>query len=265
MNKTVRDKKPIVHCITNYVTVNDVANAILAIGGSPIMADDLAEVSEIVDISNALVINTGTLNIRTIDSMLQAGYVANKRNIPVILDPVGAGVSELRNDTVFKLLKLINFTAIKGNISELSFCAGNDSFTRGVDSNPSDEKLSSIEIAKAVAEKFHCIAIITGEKDIVCDESHAVEVVNGSTMMKNITGTGCMLTGILGAYIGACEDDKFQAAVNASISMSVAGEISYDKYKDVGTGSLKVGIIDALSQMNDEIISNRGKITNVQC
>ncbi len=258
-NKSVRKKNPLVHCITNYVTVNDVANAILAIGGSPIMADDFAEVSEIVSISNALLINIGTLNERTINSMLIAGKIANEKNIPVIFDPVGAGVSSLRNKTVEKLLSNVKFSAVRGNLSEISFCAGKNSAARGVDNNSADEKNSAVEVAKIVSEKFNCIAIITGENDIVADEKNLAKISNGVAEMGKITGTGCMLSGILGAYLGACED-KFHAAVNAVAAMGISGEISFENFKKIGTGSLHIGIIDALSRIDDEIISKRGRI-----
>ena len=259
MNKIVREKIPLVHCITNYVTVNDVANAILAVGGSPVMADDIHEVEEITAIASALVINIGTLNERTAASMLAAASTANKKNVPIILDPVGAGVSNLRNKITERLLKNFKIAAIRGNLSEIAFCAGKNSATRGVDSNDSDKKFSAAEVAKIVAEKYSCVAIITGAVDTITDGKNFAQIKNGVPAMSKITGTGCMLSGILGAYIGACED-KFSAAVSAVASMGIAGEISFEKYSEVGTGSLHIGIIDALSKIDDEIISARGKI-----
>ena len=259
MNKIVREKNPLVHCITNYVTVNDVANAILAAGGSPVMADDIQEVEEITAISNALVINIGTLNQRTAASMFAAADTANKKNIPVILDPVGAGISNLRNNTVERLLKNNQIAAIRGNLSEMAFCAGKNSETRGVDSNANDEKFSAAEIAKVISKKYSCVAIITGAVDIVSDGKNFAQIKNGVPAMRKITGTGCMLSGVLGAYIGAAED-KFSAAVNAVASFGIAGEVAAVKYSAEGTGSLRVGIIDALSKIDDKIISERGKI-----
>ena len=259
MNKLVREKNPLVHCITNYVTVNDVANAILAVGGSPIMADDIDEVAEIVSIANALVVNIGTLNERTINSMEKATVAANLRNIPVVLDPVGAGVSSLRNKTVERFLRTVHFTAIRGNLSEMAYCAGENAKARGVDASEDDDELSAVEVANKIAEKYSSIAIITGAEDVVSDGEHLVTIKNGVPEMKKITGTGCMLSGILGAYLGACED-KFSAVVNAVASIGIAGEISFAKYSKFGTGSLRVGIIDALSRIDDEIISARGKI-----
>lgn len=263
MNKIVREKNPLVHCITNYVTVNDVANAILAVGGAPIMADDIDEIEEIVAKANALVINIGTLNQRTAASMWAAASTANKKNVPVILDPVGVGASSLRNKVVTRLLKNNQFAVIRGNLSEMAFCAGKDSATRGVDSNSDDKNFSAAEIAKIVAEKYSCVAVVTGAVDVVTDGKNFAQIKNGVPAMSKITGAGCMLSGILGAYIGAV-DDKFSAAVNAVASMGIAGEISFEKFSEVGTGSFHIGIIDALSQIDDEIISARGKIVRYE-
>ena len=260
MNKFVREKNPLVHCITNYVTVNDVANAILAVGGSPIMADDIYEVTDITTISNALVINIGTLNELTINSMEKAIVTANLKDIPVVFDPVGAGVSTLRNKTVERFLHTVHFTVIRGNLSEMAFCAGENSTTRGVDASEEDNALSAVDIAKTVAEKYSCTAIITGAEDVISDGERLVFVKNGVPLMKKVTGTGCMLSGILGAYLGACED-KFSAVVSAVTSIGIAGEISFERHSASGTGSFRVGIIDALSIIDDEIISARGKVT----
>lgn len=254
-NLLLREKNPLIHCITNYVTVNDVANAILAIGGSPVMADDESEVAEVTSISDALVLNIGTLNSRTVRSMEIAGKIANSKNIPVIFDPVGAGVSKLRNQTVKNLLKTVKFSAIRGNLSEIGFCAGKDSSARGVDVNE-EKNLESKEIARIVAKKFNCLAIITGAEDVVTDGNNFAFIQNGVTEMRKITGTGCMLSGVLGSYLGAVR--TFDSAVSAVASMGIAGEIAFEN--SAGTGSLRVGIIDALSKIDDDIISKRGKI-----
>ncbi|MCI8331824.1 MAG: hydroxyethylthiazole kinase [Clostridiales bacterium] len=259
-NETVRKKVPLVHCITNYVTVNDVANALLACGGSPIMADDIDECADITAISQALVLNIGTLNQRTIASMIKSGKAANTNKIPVILDPVGAGASSLRNETTKRLLAEIQFTIIRGNLSEMSFIAGISSSTRGVDSSEEDQNNDAPAIAKAVAQKYHCVCVITGAVDIVTDGTRMARIHNGVPAMSKITGTGCMLSGIIGAYAGALED-PFQAACHAVISMGLAGEISYEKHQKTGTGSLHIGIIDALSQIDDAILEERRKIT----
>lgn len=256
-NENVRNKIPLVHCITNYVTVNDVANVLLACGGSPIMADDIKEVEEITSISNALVINIGTLNERTVKSMILAGKTANKKKIPIVLDPVGAGASTLRNETTKKLLENIQFTVIRGNLSEISFIAGLTVSTRGVDSSQEDSHNNPVAIAKLAANKYHCVTAITGAIDVISNGTDIAKVNNGVPQMSKITGTGCMLSGIIGAYIGANED-TFQAVISAITSMALAGEIAYTKNGHLGTGSLHIGIIDAISQIDDQIIETKG-------
>ena len=168
-NESVRSQVPLVHCITNYVTVNDVANALLACGGSPIMADDIGEVADITSISNALVLNIGTLNARTVASMVKAGQTANEKGIPVVLDPVGAGASALRNETTRELVEKVRFAVIRGNLSEMSFIAGLEVSTRGVDSSEADSGNDPVAVAKAVASAHGCIAAITGAEDVVTD------------------------------------------------------------------------------------------------
>ena len=207
LNK-VFERHPIVHCITNYVTVNDVANVIIASGGSPIMSDDITEVEEIVNISDGLVINIGTLNKRTVESMILAGNVANKKGIPVIFDPVGAGASSFRNETVKRLLDEIEFSIIKGNSSEIKFMTGVSGKSRGVDVS-FDDVISSdniegfISIAKKLSELTNATVVMSGEIDIVAKKDKAALIRNGHSMMAKITGSGCMLAGILGVYAAA--------------------------------------------------------------
>lgn len=258
-NQLVREQVPLVHCITNYVTVNDVANALLACGGSPIMADDIEEVSQITSISNALVINIGTLNQRTIASMLQAGKTANQKQIPVVLDPVGAGASSLRNDTVKRLLEEVQFAAIRGNLSEISFLAGLSVSTRGVDSSEADSKNDPVAVAKAAAETYGCVVAVTGAEDVITDGKRVAKIRNGVPAMSKVTGTGCMLSGIMGAYLGAVPD-PFLGVTTAVASMGLAGELSLEQNGQTGTGSFHIGIIDALSRIDDKLLEERGKI-----
>lgn len=267
-NEAVRKMVPLVHCITNYVTVNDVANALLACGGSPIMADDIGEVAEIAAISSALVINIGTLNQRTIASMLKAGKTANEKKIPVILDPVGAGASSLRNEAACQLLREVRFAVIRGNLSEISFIAGLRANTRGVDSGEADSANDAAAVARAAARRYSCVAVITGAEDIVADGTRLARIRNGTAQMSKVTGTGCMLTGVIGAYAGACAavgGELFYAVVSAVASMGLAGELSAERAGLVGTGlvgtgSLRIGILDALSRIDDELLQERGKV-----
>lgn len=259
----VRDKCPLVHSITNYVTVNSCANAILAIGGSPIMADDIDEVSEITSICNALVINIGTLNSRTVDSMIKAGKTANTLSIPVILDPVGAGASKLRTDTVFKLLKEIQFAAIRGNISEIMTIANGDGATKGVDANGEDEAILSdidrvVPFAKDLSKEFNAVIAITGKIDVIVNEEKGYLISNGNSLMSKITGTGCMLSGICGAFIGANPNNPLDAVAAAVGCMGLAGELAYRE--GIGTMSYHTGIIDQLSLMDAEKLNGGLKL-----
>ncbi len=199
----VREQKPLVHCITNYVTANDCANAILAIGASPIMADDLREVADIVKISNALVLNIGTLNSNTVESMIAAGKKANALGIPVIFDPVGAGASAYRNETTQRLLHSVSMTVIRGNLSEVSFIAGLDVSTKGVDTAEEDSSKDPVAIANKVAKEFNCIAAITGAIDTVSDGNLVTRIENGTAELSRVTGTGCMTTALVAAFCGS--------------------------------------------------------------
>lgn len=257
----VRKACPLVHNITNYVTVNDVANIELAMGSSPIMADDENEVCDITSISKALVINIGTLNSRTIEAMLKAGKTANEKNIPVVLDPVGAGASKLRNDTTKKILDCIKCAVIRGNLSEMSFIAGLDVSTKGVDSSDADSKNDKLSVAKTVAEKYGCVAAITGEIDVVTDLKRTAEISNGHKMLSSVTGTGCMTSGLVGGYCGA--GDNFIAAVTAISSMGIAGEKSFEKFGTYGTGSFHIGIIDEISRLDSKTFMERAKINEL--
>lgn len=258
----VRNKKPLVHNITNYVTVNDCANILLAIGGSPIMADDIREAADITKISSALVINIGTLNERTIESMIASGKKANELNIPVVFDPVGAGASEFRNETTKRLLEEVKISVLRGNMSEIKFISGLESTTKGVDASESDAKTGNdegINVAKNLAIKLNCTVAITGVTDIVSDGKRVAILENGTKMLSNVTGTGCMTTALVGAFCGG-GSDYFIAAISGITSMGIAGEIAFEKAGQIGTGSFHIAIIDAISNLNFEIIKNMAKV-----
>ena len=260
--KSIREKCPLIHNITNYVTVNDVANIELAMGASPIMADDDRESADITSIANSLVINIGTLNSRTVNSMIQSGKTANANNIPVIFDPVGAGASELRNSTTARILNEIKVSVIRGNISEMSFIAGISSNTKGVDVSAKDISRDKIKTARIIAEKYGCTAAITGKVDVITDGKTTFEIENGVAELSRVTGAGCMTTGLVGGF--AAVTDPLTAAVCAVASMGIAGEISFEKYGKIGTGSFHIGIIDAISLMDSEVFSERAKINEIR-
>lgn len=263
----VKSKTPLVHNITNYVTVNDCANIILACGGAPIMADDKEEVEEITSICNSLVINIGTLNERTIHSMLLAGKRANELGHPVILDPVGAGASKLRTDTTFKLLEQVKFSVIRGNSSEIKTVSQGSGSTKGVDADINDavkeETLGdAVRFAKELSKKTGAVIAITGAIDIVADENHAFVIRNGHPMMSKITGTGCMLTTVIGAFCGANGTDLLEATATAVCAMGLCGELAQKKMLELnaGTSTLKTLLIDEMSRLTIEGLKEGMKI-----
>jgi hydroxyethylthiazole kinase len=264
--KNVRENGSFVHSITNYVTVNDCANIILACGGSPIMADDILEVEEITSLCNALVINIGTLNERSIDSMIIAGKKANELKHPVILDPVGIGASRLRTDTALRLFKEVNFTVIRGNASEIKAIDNGIGNTKGVDADASDfiteDNLdATLTFAKRLSERMNSVIVITGAIDIVADGRKAYVIRNGHPMMSKITGTGCMLTALIGAYCGANPEKPVDASAAAVCSMGICGELAYKRIteNDEGTASFRVHLIDYISKLNKDLLARYTK------
>ena len=255
----VRKTIPLIHNITNYVTVNDVANAVLAIGASPIMADAIEESEDITAISSALVLNIGTLNKRTVDSMVLSGKKANEMNIPVVFDPVGAGASAFRNQTTQRILSEVKIDILRGNLSEISFVAGLEVATKGVDSALEDEKNDAVKVANEVAARLDCVVAITGAVDVIADGTRTVKLNNGHPMLSKVTGTGCMTSAIVGAYAGAGKD-YFTAAIGGVASMGIAGEIAYTKAEAIGTGTFHINIIDALSRLDREQLLKRIKM-----
>jgi len=263
----VKEKTPLVHCITNYVTVNDCANSLLACGGAPIMADDIGEVEEITSICNSLCINIGTLNERTIRSMLAAGKKANELGHPVVLDPVGAGASSLRTSTTFDLIKNIEFSVIRGNISEIKTVAQGAGTTKGVDADASDavtgENLEdTIAFAKILSEKTKSVIAITGAIDIVADSQKAYVISNGNALMSKVSGTGCMLSAMIAAFSGANPTEILDATAAAVCFMGLCGELAYDKLMETvgGTSSYRTYLIDFMSQVTPEILAGGAKI-----
>lgn len=246
---TVRVKSPLVHNITNYVTVNDVANVVLAVGASPIMADSVHEAADIAAIASALVINIGTLNERTVPAMVAAGRSANEHNVPVIFDPVGAGASALRNETVDTILMDVRISIMRGNVSEISHIAGLKANTKGVDASSADLGNDSEAIAQQVARDYQCVVAITGPVDIVSDGETTVHINNGHAMMSHITGTGCMATALIGSLAGA-GSDMLAAAVGGLGAMGIAGEYAFETQGQLGTGSFRTALIDTLSKMD---------------
>lgn len=256
----VRQRRPLVHNITNYVTVNDCANILLACGGSPIMADDIGEVEEITALCGGLCVNIGTLNARTIPSMLAAGKKANQLGHPAVLDPVGAGASRLRTDTALRLVEQVRFAVIRGNISEVKTLALGGGSTQGVDADVGDAVTKdsleeAVRFAKGFAQKTGAVMAITGAIDIVADGERAFCIFNGHPMMSGVTGTGCQLSAMTAAYVTANPDRPLEAAATAVCAMGVCGELAHRRMGELdGNSSYRNYIIDAVCRLDGETL-----------
>ena len=269
MFKTCLDKVratcPLIHNITNYVTVNDVANVLLAIGASPIMADEPSDAAEITKICGGLNVNIGTLNKRTIKAMFASAKVAQELGHKLLLDPVGAGASALRTNTALKLLKKFHFDVVRGNISEIKTLALGSGTTKGVDADIADsvndgnlEK--SVAFAKDFAARHNCVVAITGAIDLVADDEKCFVIRNGRPEMGRITGTGCQLSGMMTAFLVANPEDKLAAAAAAVCTMGLAGEIGWSRMQEGdGNSTYRNRIIDAVFNMDGRTLEQGAK------
>ena len=265
MLENVRAKTPLVHNITNYVTVNDVANVLLAAGGSPIMSDDADDVEDITSICGGLNINIGTLNKNTIPSMFLAGRKANALGHIVLLDPVGAGASRLRTDTANRLMREVRFDAVRGNISEIkTLCTGSGT-TKGVDADAVDAVTEAnlddgVALVKAFARQAGCIIAVTGAIDLVSDGERCWCIRNGRPEMSRITGTGCQLSALTTAFLVANPGQKLEAAAAAVCTMGLAGEIAWANMQPGdGNSTYRSRIIDAIFNMTGDTLEKGAK------
>lgn len=257
----VRTSAPLVHCITNYVTVNDCANAVLAVGASPIMSDEPEDVEDITSICDGLDLNIGTLNQRSIDAMDTAAMRAGELHHKIVLDPVGAGASNLRTQTAKTLLELRHPTLVRGNMSEIKALSGAAGSTRGVDVAPSDATnqknlAQAASFVRGLSRSWGCVVAVTGAIDLVSDGNRTLAIRNGDPIMGRITGTGCMLSAISPAFLAAGADDLV-AATTAVCSMGVCGQLARSRMSGLdGTGSFRTYIIDALYNLTaDQLVS----------
>ncbi|WP_028589642.1 hydroxyethylthiazole kinase [Paenibacillus massiliensis] len=264
----VRSNNPLVHCITNYVTVNDCANILLAAGASPIMSHNKHEVAELVAAANALVLNMGT--IEDLDAMLVAGKEANRLQRPVILDPVAAGGTSLRLDAVHQLMNEIQFAAIRGNASEIKAIAFGKKLGSGVDVSTLDQVTKenlpqAVEIASMLAQKTGSVIAISGAMDIVTDGSQHAIVHNGCATMARITGSGCMLTSLIGAFCAGASESNFEATVAAMAAMGLSGELADARRLENGTGnaSFRTDLIDAMFNLTEQVLDRGARIEMV--
>ena len=251
----VRREKPLVHHLTNWVTIYDCANIVKVFGASPVMAHAKEEAAEMAGIASALVLNIGTLTVELVQSMLLAAKAANRKGIPVVLDVCGAGATKLRDDMCFKILDEAFVTIIKGNASEIARIAGESVQTKGVDAASVEKNL--MDIAQGLARKRSCTVVITGEEDIVADAERTVRVLNGHAMMANIVGTGCMAASVIGTF-AAVEKDPVAASVAGLVCYEIAAELAAKTAK--GPGTFKELMFDAVFNLDAETVKRMQKI-----
>ena len=267
----IRDKNALTHCITNSVTINDCATAVLAIGGSPFMAEDAEELEEVVTIADVVVINIGKLSKSQIESMKISAKKANETSTPIVLDPVGVGVTELRNRTTMDLIENYDITAIRGNISEIKAIAklsgvlDESNTAKGVDVNADDiiteENLKdNAYLIKELASRLDTTILASGPIDILTDGETVISIDNGDDMMPLITGSGCMLSSIVGSCIAG--SNPLEGSLVAILAMNLAGEKARAKVdeRDEGTGSFRAYLIDYLYRTNAESLVNESNI-----
>lgn len=256
----LKNKKPLVHHITNYVTVNDCANITLAIGASPVMADDIGEVEEMVSFASSLVLNIGTLNSRSIESMVAVGKKAKKRGIPIVFDPVGVGATSLRTATARRIIEEVRPSVIRGNMSEMKILAGFDADIKGVDSIA--DEVDGEKVARQLSQKLGCVIAITGKQDVIAQGDRVCLIDNGHPILSQVTGTGCMATSLIACFCGAAED-CFVGAVAGVMTMGLAGELAQQSLQaGEGIGTFRARLFDAVWSMTPELMRKGGSITN---
>ena len=253
--QTIREQAPLVHNITNYVVMNTTANALLAIGASPVMAHAEEEVADMVSIAKALVVNIGTLSEEWIQSMQKAMRQAKNCGVPIVLDPVGAGATPYRTDTAIKLLSMSPVTIIRGNASEIIAMARNGSNTKGVDSTSRSD--SAVDAARELNGRYGSVVCITGEMDIIVSDDKTAKIMNGDAMMPRVTGLGCTASALCGAFLGV-NASAFAAAIDAMVVMGIAGEMAAEQAK--GPGSFQMHFLDMLYTMTEADILKRMKL-----
>ncbi|MDR1885832.1 MAG: hydroxyethylthiazole kinase [Synergistaceae bacterium] len=251
----VRSARPIVHHNTNYVTANDCANVTLAVGASPIMADDPSEAAEVTSRAGALVLNMGTPSASRIRAMILSGRRANELDIPVVFDPVGVGASRFRSDSAREILRCVRCTVIRCNASEMSSLAGGREGAAGVDARRGGTDLEgTIEAAKKISGIYGCVTASTGPTDVVTDGSRTVLIRNGHQSMGMITGTGCMCDSLVASFCAAGAPGM-EAAICGVACMGIAGELAFKLAGSGGTGRLRTAMIDSISNMTPEVLA----------
>jgi hydroxyethylthiazole kinase len=246
----LRGQNPLIHNITNIVVTNFTANGLLALGASPFMADAHEEVADIAKMAAAVVLNIGTLNEHSIQAMILAGQSANVHGTPVVLDPVGAGATAYRTEIVQKLIGSFRLTLLRGNVAEVANVAGEAWSIKGVDAGEGDG--DAVLLAQKAALKLDCIVIVTGKEDIITDGKTTYIAANGHPILTKVTGTGCLLSAVAGAFIAVGADSPLRAAAEAISFYGVAAEIAEELTHGLGPGSFQIEFLNQLSLVTPE-------------
>jgi hydroxyethylthiazole kinase len=254
--RMLRERKPLVHQITNYVVMNETANATLALGALPVMAHAHEEVEELASVAGALVLNIGTLSEYWIESMLLAAQAANRAGVPIVLDPVGAGATRLRTETAKRILDERDIAVVRGNAAEVATLAGRQAEIRGVESIGASD--SGAELARAAARELGCVAAVTGPVDHVSDGERTLAVSNGHALLGTVSGTGCMATAVTGCFLAVAAERPLEAAAEALVAFGVAGEDAAQDAK--GPGTFHAGLYDALYNLDPESLDGRARV-----
>jgi hydroxyethylthiazole kinase len=251
--RELRARRPLVHQITNYVVMNETANATLALGALPVMAHAPQEVEAMAGAAGALVLNIGTLSEHWVDAMLLAGKAAQG---PIVLDPVGAGATGYRTDTAKRLLDELDVAVVRGNQAEIATLAGRRAEIRGVESIGSED--GAADLSRHAAGTLGCVVSVTGPTDHVSDGERVIAISNGHELLAAVSGTGCMSTAVTGAFLAAKPSAPLEAAAEALVAFGVAGE---DAARDAkGPGTFHAGLYDALYNLDPETLDGRGKV-----
>jgi hydroxyethylthiazole kinase len=250
----IRERKPLVHQITNFVVMNETANATLAIGALPVMAHALQEVEEMARAASALVLNIGTLSDEWVEAMLAAGKAANGAGVPIVLDPVGAGATAYRTETAQTLVRELSPAVVRGNAAEIATLAGQQAEIRGVEAVGS----AGPKLAQQAARALGCVAAVTGEVDHVSDGERVLGIANGHELMATVTGTGCMATAITGCFLGVRGDEPLEAAAEALVAFGVAGEHAARVASK--PGSFHVALYDTLYDLDPGTIDSLAQV-----
>jgi hydroxyethylthiazole kinase len=253
--KKIKEQKPVVHHLTNWVTIYDCANVVKVLGGSPVMAHAPQEVAEMAGIASALVLNIGTLTVDFVEAMKIAAESANKKNIPVVLDVCGAGATKLRDQKCFELLDSSHISIIKGNASEIARIGGHAVQTKGVDAGNVSANLA--DLAGSLAKSRNCTVVITGREDIVSNGEKCYRIKNGHPMMANIVGTGCMAASVIGTF-AAVDTDYVRSSASALVCFEIAAELAVQKSQ--GPGTFKEQLFDALYNLDKATIDSMQKV-----